>query len=77
MKALKCDVCDGYFDGIETIEGMPENKKPNRLQMFYKAHSGRMKGGVDIDICPECYKAIETALNNRTVAGIKKEDNND
>lgn len=65
MKALKCDVCGGYFDGIETIKGMPENKKPNRLQMFYHAHSGQMKDDVDVDICPECYKAIKKAMDDR------------
>lgn len=65
MKALKCDVCGGYFDGIKTISGMPENKKPNKLQIYYEAHSGQMKDDVEVDICPDCYEAIKTTLNNR------------
>ena len=65
MKALKCDMCGGYFDGIETIRDMPESTKPNRLQVYYDAESGKKKYDMDVDICPDCYKAIKKALDDR------------
>lgn len=77
MKALKCDVCGGYFEGIETINGLPENKKPNRLRIYYQAYSGNTKKYVEIDICPECLAAVMTTLNDRKVVEIKKEGRHD
>lgn len=71
MKALKCDICGGYFDGTETINGMPENKTPNRLQIYHKAYSGHIKDYIDVDICPECYLAIKKTMDDRIKGGSK------
>lgn len=56
MKALKCDVCGGYYDCSN-----------NSSIVTGFAYLNRYEGlvGDKIDICPECYKAIKKALDDR------------
>lgn len=56
MMALKCDVCGGYYDYSNTS---------SEVTGFAYLNSDDGLVGDSIDICPECYKAIKTALNNR------------
>lgn len=56
MMALKCDVCGGYFDYPNTS---------SEVTGFAYLNNHDALVGDSIDICPECYKAIETTLNNR------------
>lgn len=77
MKALKCDVCGGYFDGIETISGLTKSKKPNKLQVYYEAESGKKKYDLDVDICPDCYNAIKKAMDDRKKIHISDPNEDD
>ena len=74
MKALKCDICGGYFDGIKKIWTMTENERPNRLYMYYQANSGQTMDDVEIDICPDCYNAIKKAMDDRRKITIDPND---
>lgn len=77
MKALKCDICGSYFDSIDTIRDMPENKKPNKLMIYYEAESSKKKFDLDVDICPDCYKAIKKALDDRKKIHISDPNEDD
>lgn len=77
MKALKCDICGEYFETIKTIRDMPENKKPNRLYMYYQANSGQTKDYVEADICPDCYDAIKKAMDDRKKIHISDPNDDD
>lgn len=73
MKALKCDICGGYFDGTKTINGMPENKPPNRLRISHQDYIGNIiKNYIDVDICPECYLAIKKTMDDRVIRRIEE-----
>lgn len=65
MKALKCDVCGGYFDGLEKLSQITKETKPNRILISYSTMNGNFIHEVESDICPDCSAAIEKALNDR------------
>ena len=65
MKALKCDVCGGYFDSILTLAEITDAAIPNRINIYFHAESERIKVRDNLDICPDCYNAIKKALDDR------------
>lgn len=65
MKALKCDVCGGYFDSICTRAEITETSIPNKINIYFHTESEGIMVRDNLDICQDCYKAIETTLNNR------------
>ena len=66
MKAWKCDICGGYFDGLEKLSHITKETKPNRILLSYMTiNAGGFLHEVEADICPDCCAAIEKAINNR------------
>lgn len=65
MKALKCDVCGGYYDYINTS---------SEVTGFAYLNSNDGLVGDSVDICPDCYKAIKKALDDRRKITIDPND---
>lgn len=66
MKALKCDVCGSFYD---------YNKR--EITGFAFLNVGRSAIGDCSDICPECYKAIKKALDDRRKIRISDPNDDD
>jgi len=64
-KALKCDICGGFFNGLSCINVVNKKTMPNDMMIYYRASNGNTKTVFDYDICPECYLAIKKAIDAR------------
>ena len=74
MKALKCDVCGGYFDSICTRGEITDTSIPNKINIYFHTESERIMVRDNLDICPECYKAIKKALDERRKITVNPND---
>jgi hypothetical protein len=77
MKALKCDVCGGYFDSICTRAEITETSIPNKINIYFHTESERIMVRDNLDICPDCYKAIKKALDDRRKIHISDPNDDD
>lgn len=64
MKALKCDICNNYFNSLSTKEAV-ETITCNRIAMGTCSDKGRYFSELDCDICPDCYAAIKKTIDDR------------
>lgn len=65
-KALKCDICGGFFNGLSCISDVLNKKTiPNDMMIYYRASNGNTKTVFDYDICPDCYAAIKKTIDAR------------
>ena len=64
-KALKCDICGSFFNGLTYINVDNKNTIPNDIMVYLRAENGNTKTVFDYDICPECYNAIKKIVDAR------------
>ena len=72
MKALKCDICGGYFDGLTCLNDVEETTSPNKLSIYYRTDNGHVQDWCLLDICPECYMAIKKTMDDRIKRRIEE-----
>lgn len=64
-KALKCDICGSFYDGIPSLGSMKKTTRPNRLSIYYRSDNGNTTDDCFLDICPDCYAAIKKTIDAR------------
>ncbi len=64
-KALKCDICGGFFNSLSCISVINKNTIPNDMMIYYRASNGNTITLFDYDICPDCYNAIVKTIDAR------------
>lgn len=64
-KALKCDICGSFFNGLCCINVANKNTTPNDILVYLRAENGNTKTVFDYDICPDCYAAIMKTIDAR------------
>ena len=65
MKAIKCDICKNYFDGVSTSEFVKGYRIGNHIEVNTVSMRGHRYILLDEDICPECYAAIMEVIDSR------------
>lgn len=70
MKALKCDICNGYFDSISSRRAITKKTFPNRVEIGIVCNNGNYDNIYAYDICPDCYAAIKKAIDDRRKRGV-------
>lgn len=64
-KALKCDICGSFFNGLTCIKIVNKTTLPNDICVYHRAQNGNTQTVFDYDICPECYQAIKKTMDDR------------
>ena len=64
-KALKCDICGSFFNGLSCINIVNKNTTPNDILVYLRAENGNTITVFDYDMCPDCYNAIKKAIDDR------------
>lgn len=65
MKALKCDICGGYFDSVSTRRSISKHTKPNYVRLDVMCDNCNYVTASAFDICPDCYAAIKKTIDAR------------
>lgn len=65
MKALKCDICGGYFDSVSSRRLITKKMRPNRVELGVMCDNGNYDDTYVFDICPDCYAAIKKTIDAR------------
>lgn len=68
-KALKCDICGSFFNGLTCIDIVKKTTIPNDIMVYHRAQDGHIQTVFDYDICPECYLAIKKTMDDRKQLG--------
>ena len=68
-KALKCDICGSFFNGLTCIDMVDKTTIPNDIMVYHRTQNGNTQAVFDYDICPECYLAIKKAIDDRKKVG--------
>lgn len=69
-KAVKCDICGSFFDGLIGLATIKKTTRPNKMAIYFCTDSGVTRNDCCFDICPECYLAIKKALGERKALRI-------
>lgn len=64
-KALKCDICGSFFNGLTCINIVNKTTLPNHICVYHRAQNDKTQTVFDYDICPECYQAIKKTMDDR------------
>ena len=72
-KALKCDICGSFFNGLSCINIVNKNTTPNDILLYLRAENGNTKTVFDYDMCPDCYNAIMKTIVDRKKLRISSE----